>query len=335
MIQPFWGYLSDRLQTVKKMIFWLWILAIISSVALFNSGGSYVLTLCFVLALYFFYQPSMPLLDSISVQSAARRGSSYGSLRLFGSMGYTVVSLSGGLLLAVLGGITKLPYLLWGAWIVPLLLLIFLRDEPAEGEGMNLKALKELFTNKSFLWFLFLVFIISVPHRMNDVMLGLYMKDLGASDAMVGWAWALAAAMEIPVFALLGKYLNRIHEYVLIGIVGILYTIRWFMYYVSDDPWVLLALQAGAAITFAVFWIVCMHYVARILPPQLGATGFSLLSMVYLGLAGMTGGVVGGRLTDLFGGASMYLFATIVSFLGGIMFLATEIISRRRGLRVR
>lgn len=335
MIQPFWGYLSDRLQTVKKIMFWLWILAIISSIALFNSGGSYALTLCFVLAVYFFYQPSMPLLDSISVQSAERRGSSYGSLRLFGSMGYTVVSLSGGLLLAALGGITKLPYLFWAAWVVPLILLLFLRDEPTEGEGMTLKALKELFTNKSFLWFLFLVFVISVPHRMNDVMLGLYMKELGASDAMVGWAWALAAGVEIPVFALLGRYLNRIHEYVLIGIVGLLYTLRWLMYYVSDDPWMLLALQAGAAITFAVFWIVSMHYVARILPPQLGATGFSLLSMVYLGLAGMTGGVIGGRLTDLFGGASMYLFATIVSFIGGILFLATEAVSRRRGLKVR
>lgn len=331
MIQPFWGYLSDRLQTVKKLIFLLWILAIISSVALFNAGGSYALTLCFVLALYFFYQPSMPLLDSISVQSAARRGSSYGSVRLFGSLGYTVVSLSGGVLLAVLGGITKLPYLLWAAWIVPFLLLIFLRDEPAEGEGMTLQSIKELFTNKSFLWFLFLVFIISVPHRMNDVMLGLYMKDLGASDAMVGWAWALAAALEIPAFAMLGKHLHRIHEYVLIGIVGILYSLRWSMYYVADDPWVLLALQAGAAITFAVFWIVAMHYVARILPPQLGATGFSLLSMVYLGLSGMTGGIVGGRLSDLFDGASMYLFAAIVSFIGGMLFLVTEVISRRRG----
>ncbi|AZK46636.1 MFS transporter [Paenibacillus lentus] len=335
MIQPFWGYLSDRLQTVKKIILWLWILAIISSVALFNSGGSYVMTLFFVLAVYFFYQPSMPLLDSISVQSAERRGSSYGSLRLFGSMGYTVVSLSGGLLLAALGGITKLPYLFWAAWVVPLILLLFLRDEPTEGEGMTLKTLKQLFTNKSFLWFLFLVFIISVPHRMNDVMLSLYMKEMGATDAMVGWAWALAAGVEIPVFALLGRYLNRIHEYVLIGIVGILYALRWWMYYVTDDPWMLLALQAGAAVTFAVFWIVAMHYVARILPPQLGATGFSLLSMVYLGLAGMTGGVIGGRLTDLFGGASMYLFATIVSFLGGVLFLGTDALSRRRGWRVR
>ncbi|WMT42131.1 MFS transporter [Paenibacillus sp. D2_2] len=272
----------------------------------------------------------MPLLDSISVQSASRRGSSYGSLRLFGSIGYTVISLSGGLLLVALGGITKLPYLLWAVWVVPFLLLLFLRDEPAEGEGMTLATLKELFTNKSFLWFLFLVFIISVPHRMNDVMLGLYMKELGASDSMVGWAWALAAAVEIPIFALLGKYLHRIHEYVLIGIVGIIYTLRWFMYYVSDDPWVLLALQAGAAITFAVFWITSMHYVARILPPQLGATGFSLLSMVYLGLSGMTGGIVG-ETVRLVRGASMYLFASIASLLGGVLFLATEVLSRRRG----
>lgn len=335
MIQPLWGYLSDRLQTVKKIIFALWILAIISSVLLFNSGGSYVLTLCFVLALYFCFQPTMPLLDSISVQSAARRGTSYGSLRLFGSIGYSIISLSGGLLLAAVGGIGKLPYLLWAVWVIPLLLSLILRDEPAEGEGMTLSSIKELFTNKSFLWFLFLVFIISVPHRMNDVMLGLYMKEMGASDAMVGWAWALAAVVEIPVFALIGKYLHRVHEYVLIGIVGIIYTLRWFMYYVSDDPWVLLALQTGAAITYAVFWITSMHYVARILPPQLGATGFSLLSMVYLGLAGMTGGVVGGRLSELFGGASMYLFASIVSLLGGLLFLATEAFSRRRGWRAK
>ncbi|WP_268238249.1 MFS transporter [Paenibacillus aceti] len=335
MIQPFWGYLSDRLQTVKKLIFCLWILAIISSVLLFNSGGSYTLTLCFVLALYFCFQPTMPLLDSISVLSASRRGISYGSLRLYGSIGYTIISLSGGLLLAALGGIGQLPYLLWAVWVLPLLLLIILRDEPTEGEGMTLASLKELFTNKPFLWFLFLVFIISVPHRMNDVMLGLYMKELGASDAMVGWAWALAAAVEIPVFALLGKHLHRIHEYVLIGIAGIIYTLRWLMYYVSDDPWVLLVLQAGAAVTYAVFWITCMHYVARILPPQLGATGFSLLSMVYLGLAGMTGGIVGGRLSELFGGASMYLFAAITSLLGGLLFLATEVMSRRRGWRAR
>lgn len=330
LIQPLWGYVSDRLRAVKVIIFGLWVLAIASSAVLFNAGTNYGLTLAFVLALYFFYQPSMPLVDSISVQSASRRGIPYGSVRLFGSIGYTAISLTGGALLAQMGGITQLPYLLWAVWIFPLLLLIFLRDEPAEGGGMTLKSLGALFTNKSFLWFLVMVFIISVPHRMNDVMLGLYMKELGASDSMVGWAWALAAVVEIPVFALIGRYMHKIHEFALIGIVGLLYALRWFMYYVTDEPWVLLALQAGAALTFAVFWLVAMHYVARVLPPELGATGFSLLSMVYLGLAGMSGGLIGGWLKDLYGGESMYLFAALAALLGGVLFLVTQYLSRRR-----
>ncbi|WP_301623972.1 MFS transporter [Paenibacillus apis] len=330
LVQPMWGYVSDRLQAVKAIIFVLWILAIASSAVLFHAGSNYVLTLVFVLALYFFFQPSMPLVDSISVQSASRRGISYGSVRLFGSMGYTMISLTGGAILALLGGITRLPYLLWAVWAIPLLLLIFLKDEPAEGGGMTLKSLGAIFKNKSFLWFLVLVFIISVPHRLNDVMLGLYMKELGATDSMVGWAWALAAAVEIPVFALLGRYLHKIHEFALLGIVGLLYALRWLIYYVTDEPWVLLFLQAGAALTFAVFWLVAMHYVARVLPPELGATGFSLLSMVYLGLAGMSGGLIGGSLNDLYGGESMYLFASLVSLIGGVLFLGTHYLSRRR-----
>lgn len=330
LFQPIWGYVSDRFQAVKVIILALWLLAIASSAVLFHAGSNYVLTLIFVLALYFFFQPSMPLVDSISVQSAARRGISYGSMRLFGSIGYTVISLTGGAVLALLGGITSLPYLLWAVWIIPLLLLLFLKDEPAGGSRMTLRSLGAIFKNKSFLWFLVLVFLLSVPHRLNDVMLGLYMKELGATDSMVGWAWALAAVVEIPVFALLGRYLHKIHEFALIGIVGLLYALRWLMYYISDDPWVLLILQAGAAMTFAVFWLVAMHYVARILPPELGATGFSLLSMIYLGLAGMSGGLIGGSLNDLYGGESMYLFASLASLVGGVLFLVTHFLSRRK-----
>lgn len=330
LVQPIWGYMSDRLRTVKVIIFVLWLVAILCSVGLFYVSSGYVGTLCFVLGLYFFFQPSMPLMDSISVQSATKRGSSYGSLRLFGSIGYTLISLTGGTLLVLFGGINKLPYLLWAVWLVPLLLLFFLKDEPAEGAGITLGALRKLFMDKSFLWFLLLVFLMAVPHRMNDVMLGLYMKDLGASDAMVGWAWALAAIVEVPVFALLGKHLHKVHEFTLIGLVGLVYTLRWFMYYVTDEPWVLLGLQAGAAVTFAVFWLVAMHYVARVLPPELGATGFSLLSMVYLGLAGMTGGLIGGTISDTYGGASMYVFAAFASLLAGVLFLATEVRRRRK-----
>jgi PPP family 3-phenylpropionic acid transporter len=327
--QPFWGYLSDRLHTVKRIILLLWALAIACSVGLFVSA-SYGLTLSFVLLMFFFLQPSMPLLDSITVRSVEKRGASYGSVRLFGSLGFTTVSLIGGTVLGLLGGIARIPYLYWATWIVPLLLLIPLRDEPAGGERMSLKTMGQIGRNKAFLWFLVLVLIISVPHRMNDVLLGLYMKQRGASDNMVGWAWALAAIVELPAFALLNRVMRRVHEHSLIGFAALLYSLRWLGYALADDAWTLLALQAGASVTFAVFWIAAVHYTARMLPGHLGATGQSLLAMVFLGLAGIIGGTVGGRLNDAFGGGSMYAFASVTALFAGAGFLATQFAARRR-----
>lgn len=327
--QPLWGYLSDAWQTVKKIVGILWVLAILCSIGLFSST-TYGWTLTFVLLMFFFLQPALPLLDSLTVQSVARRGSSYGSVRLFGSLGFTTVSLAGGTVLAWLGGIEKIPYLYWSLWLFPLLLLIPLRDEQSGSERMTLKTIGTIFRNKSFLWFLLLVLILSVPHRMNDSLLGLYMKQLGASDNMVGWAWALGAIVELPAFLLLNRVLRRTHEFSLIGIASLLFSLRWVGYAVAEDPWLLLALQAGAAVTFAVFWISAVHYTARILPDHLSATGQSLLAMVFLGLAGMLGGVIGGWLNDSFGGGSMYVFASVTAFIAGVGFLGTQFASRRQ-----
>lgn len=315
--QPVWGYLSDRLGKVKN------------SIGLFRSDD-YVTTLVYVTLLYFFWLPSLPLMDSISIKAAERRGSSYGSIRLFGSIGYMTVLLVGGIVLGTRIGISSLSIIFWAAWIIPMLLLLKLRDEPVEGERMTLQSIKPIFKNKSFLWFLVLVFIVSVPHRMHDVMFSLYLMEAGGSNTMVGWSWALAAVAEIPAFALLSRYLYRIREYNLIGLVCLLYTIRWIIYAFTTEPWVMFALQAGAAVTFAVFWITVVHYTVRILPKQLTSTGQSLLAMIFLGFAGISGGSIGGWLKDNYGGSSNHIFAAIVSCIAGIVFLGADFLSRKQ-----
>ncbi|MCA0755529.1 MFS transporter [Paenibacillus sp. N4] len=327
--QPVWGYLSDRLGTVKKIVFLLWSLSILSSIGLFAANG-YGTTLVFVTLLYFFWLPSLPLMDSITIRATERRGKSFGSVRVFGSIGYTVVLIVGGILLGKWLGISNLSFIFWAAWVVPLVLLFKLRDEPASGERMSLQSLKPILKNKSFLWFLLLVFIISVPHRMHDVMFSLYLTEAGGSDSLVGWSWALAAAAEIPAFALLSRYLHRVREFNLIGLVCLLYAVRWLAYAIAKDPWILFALQAGAAVTFAVFWITVVHYTVNILPKQLTSTGQSLLAMVFLGFAGISGGSIGGWLEDRYGGSSMYVFASVVSLIAAIVFFGSETVARRR-----
>ncbi|OGX68135.1 MAG: MFS transporter, partial [Paenibacillus sp. RIFOXYA1_FULL_44_5] len=216
--QPFWGYVSDRLSKVKPIIFILWGLTILSSIGLFTTNGLSTAFL-FVLLLYFFMMPSVPLLDSITITSTMQAGTTYGTVRSWGSFGFSSIAMVSGYLISRIGGTAHIGVLYWGLWVFPLLLLFFLQDEKVNGSRITLSSLKIVLQNRSFLWFLFMIFILIIPHRMNDSLFGLYLHHLGASDKWVGWAWALAALSEIPSFAFAGRFVQRFHELALLGVV--------------------------------------------------------------------------------------------------------------------
>lgn len=329
--QPMWGFISDRFNTVKKIICLLWSLTILSSVGLFYADG-FIWSLVFAMLLYFFMIPAVPLLDSITIQSTQRIGGSYGSVRLFGSMGFTFVALVIGYVIGLIGGIERIQFVYWALWVVPLILLVFLKDEPSVGARISLTTLKSIVRNGQFLWFLFMVFVITIPHRMNDSLLGIHLVDSGASNKMVGWAWALAGASEIPIFALLSKYMHRYHELALLGIVSLLYTIRWILYATVSDPWILLFLQASHGITFAAFWIISVQYAVRLVPVELRSTGQSLLSAVFLGLAGITGGIVGGWINGEWSGSVMYSVGAVLTAVSSLLLFTTHAYYRKNKL---
>ncbi|AFC28811.1 major facilitator superfamily protein [Paenibacillus mucilaginosus 3016] len=329
--QPLWGYLSDRYQTLKLMICALWAMTVLSSVGIFETQG-YPLALLFMLMLYFFMQSSNPLLDTLSIKAAARSGGSYGSIRLWGSMGFTLLAVSSGWILEKLGGLQSIPYLYWSIWVLPFVLLLFLRDDKGSAPRVTLSMFASTFRNRRFLWFLLLIFILMIPHRMNDVLFVLHLRDLGASDTMLGFAWALAAAAEIPTFALLGRYMHKFHELALLGIIAVLYTVRWLLYGSITDPSVLMLLQTMHCITFAAFWIVSVQYAVRLVPPELQSTGQALLSMVFLGLAGITGGSAGGWVKDHWGGSGMYYGGAVLTATAAVLLLGTHAYYRKKGI---
>ncbi|WP_159881337.1 MFS transporter [Paenibacillus puerhi] len=322
--QPMWGYISDRYQALKIILLSLWAMTVISSLGVFGTGG-YFSAFVFMLLLYFFMLSSTPLLDSLSLRVAGQAGASYGSVRMWGSVGYMLMAVSSGLVLQAFGGLQALPYLYWLIWLLPLGVLLLVRDEKSGGDSVvSLSDFTKLLGNKRFLWFLFLVFLLMLPHRMNDSLLALHLKDLGGSDILVGWAWALAAASEIPTFALFGRYLSRFHELALLGVVAVLYTLRWLLFGWIDDPLILTLLQASHCVTFAVFWITAVQYVVRLVPAHLQSTGQSLLSMVFLGLAGIGGGLGGGLVKDWLGGASMYYMGAGIAAAAAVLLLGTH-----------
>lgn len=328
LAQPVWGYFSDR-YSLKKTIRSLWILTIACSVGLFVTEG-YGPAFTFVLLLYFFMLPWNPLLDSLLYQSATRFGRSYGSIRLWGSLGFFVTAIITGALLPYLGGVPNIKWMYWTLGVMPLVLLIFVQDEkPAGGKQVTLQAMLALLSNRRLLWFLVLVFLLTVPHRMNDALFGLHMLDLGASAGTVSAAWAVAACSEMLGFALIGRWAAKYNELALLGLAACMYTLRWAAYALTDSPSLLLLFQASHSVTFAVFWIVSVQYVVRMVPPELRSTGQSLLSAVFLGLAGIAGGSLGGWMKEMWGGGGMYWMGAGFTLLAAVLFFVTQALQRK------
>ncbi|TLS54258.1 MFS transporter [Paenibacillus antri] len=333
--QPVWGYVSDRFQTVKWVLLLLWSLQLLCSIGLFTVTG-FPITLLFTTLLYFFLMPSSPLLDSLTIRSATDAGVSYGTVRMWGSIGFSIFAALSGAILVAIGGVDNLKWIYWGVWLFPMLLAALLKDVKASAPPITLRSLSTVVRSRPLLWFLLLVFVMMLPHRMNDGFLGLHMSDLGASEQMVGLAWSIAALSEVPTFALLHRYLHKVHELALIGVVGLLYVVRWIVYALATDPLLLLVMQASHSITYAVFWVSAVAYVVRIVPNEFRSTGQSILSAMFVGVTGLASGTLGGWIEGWGGYESAYMIGAVVAGIAGVAFLLTHAAQRgtlRRGSR--
>jgi len=328
--QPVWGYISDRLQTVKWVVGALWGCGVVSSIGLFYMDG-FPAKLTFVTLLYFFLMPTQPLLDALTIRTAEEAGISYGSIRMWGSLGFAAAAVIVGGLLVTIGGVENLKWIYWGIWVSPFLLICFLKDVKTTVPPVTFRTLTSVMRNGPFLWFLLFVLIMTLPHRMNDFFLGLYMSDLGASEQMVGLAWAIAALAEGFAFGVFYRLLNKVHDLALLGIVSILYVARWVLYGLAGDPTLLLILQASHAVTFAMFWMAAVSHSVRAVPVEMRSTGQAVLSAVFIGLSGLGAGVLGGELQERGGYEAAYYIGAVLAGIGAAGFLSLHAWNRWRG----
>lgn len=315
--QPFWGYMSDKYQTVKRMLLICVIGLIITSIIFFQMS-----TLTQIIAMgavfYFFTSPIGGLGDSLSQRRADALGISFGSIRTWGSIGFAVSSLIIGNIFSVFGiQYILLPYLFFG--FIALIVCIFLKDVKGTSGKLRFSDLNLLGKNKPFLIFLFLILFLTVAHRANDSYIGLYLTSLGGSESLVGMAWFIGVASEAMVFALAAYWYRKFHPLFFIIVAGVLYTIRWFIYGAVENPLWIVGLQVMHGWTFAVFYMCAFEYITRLIPKILSSTGHLVFFATFFGVSGIAGSILGGALIDGLGGAYLYIVMGIMTLIGTIL----------------
>lgn len=314
--QPFWGYMSDKYRTVKRMLL-ICLFGLLLSSTIFFQMDTLTSFLLMGIVFYFFTSPIGALGDSLAQRRADALKISFGSIRMWGSIGFAISSLVIGKFLSDFGvQYILVPYLICGA--AALLVCFTLTDIKVSTATVELSDIKRLLRNRPFFIFLFFIMFLTITHRANDSFIGIYIAQLGGGEALIGLSWFVGVASEALVFALAGYWFRKYRTLVFIIAAGLIYSIRWFAYSFIDDPFFIVALQGLHGLTFGVFYLSAFQYVTQLIPKVLQSTGHLVFVSVFFGFSGIIGSLLGGALIDSAGGGVLYFSMGAIALLGSI-----------------
>ncbi|MFC5471402.1 MFS transporter [Cohnella suwonensis] len=312
--QPLWGMVSDKTRTIKKVLVFLLAASTIVGMLLYRTEAAWSLVLLVAL-MNVFYLPTDPLVESLNFQTAQRENVGYGSVRMFGALGYACVSLTAGYATKT-WGMGSLSWIFFGMGALSLLLALGLADVKASASRPSLKHLKTfLFQSHTWLFFL-LVLIVAIPHKMNDTFIGLYMEQLGGDIRLTGLSWFVMTLAETVMFAVSSRWIKPGKEASWMAAAAGLYAVRFLLSSMVGSPYVLVALQVFQGFTFVLFYVGAMQYLYRIVPEQWKSTGQTVLTATFFGVSGIVGSSAGGWLIDEYGGEFLYRGMALLALAG-------------------
>lgn len=303
--QPFWGMVSDKYKTIKRVILFTLSASIAIGMLLFTTDHFSFLFLL-VGAMYFFLLPTDPLTESLNYRKAQEHQISFGSVRTFGAIGYATASLIIGWTVDQLG-MDRLAWLFLGYGSLAFVFVLLVSDAAASSKKLSRHELKQFIFYPKTLQFFLLVLIAATPHRTNDSFLGVFVQSLGGSTGAVGQAWFLAAISEVAFFALSARILQKWSEIKLITLATALYTIRYVLCALAPSAEWVVYLQLTQGVTFVIFYTATIQYLYRIIPEEWKATGQTVLAVLFFGISGIIGSIAGGWVFQQFGGGALYM----------------------------
>lgn len=312
--QPFWGFMSDRWKTVKRIL----ILCLSSTLAigfLVFRVDEFILLLPLLYIFFSFMSPAGGLGDSLAQKVSVQRNVSFGSIRMWGSLGFASASLVGGYILSAIG-IVHIYYVFATYIIIALVFTFFAPDSEPSKKPVKLTSAFKLLKDKQLMIFFLFILSISLTHRMNDSFIGLYIVEMGGDESMIGVAWFIGVLTEAVVFAFSVYLFRKFHPLTYISIAASIYVLRWLLMSIAPDPTYVLFIQILHGLSFATFYLKAFQFVSKLVPGELESTGHLLFISVFFGISGVIGSILGGVIINAFDVRSLYTVMFGLSLIG-------------------
>ncbi len=275
----------------------------------------------------FFRAPLSPMADAATVEHARRHGGSYGAVRLWGSVGFLVAALTGGVLLerhgsrvVMLASLAALAGAAVAVWALP--------APPPRRERATLPAAGRLLAHGDFWLFLATVALGQLAHSVYDSFFSLHLAQLGYGGRFIGLAWSVGVVAEIGLLAASGRLIARFGAARLLALAFAVGGTRWLLMAEVRDPALILALQPLHAVTFALYYVtgVTLTREQATVETQTAAQGLFAAAVALGSVLGMP---LAGQLFEHLGARGMFATAGAVA---GLACASALVWARRRRL---
>lgn len=318
LAQPIWGTFSDRAK-YKNTVLMILILGS-SFTILFYRFSINFLYLSLIISCFTLFQTSInPMSDAIALEYTSKTKWKFGHIRLAGTVGYSIMSVTAGVLLTK--NINRMFIIYFIAGLLTFLTVLFLpKTEGHQSKGTKL-AFWSLFKDKRLVLFLSFALVIQITLGYYYTFFSIYYQQLGATKTMIGWSNFIAAMSETPFLLFSHVILKKIETQQALVIAGSAAAVRWLLLGVTVSPFIILGFQLLHGLINIVVTVSLAMYINEYVPKELKSSGQALNGLVCTGIARILGSLMGGYFSDVFGIKNMFLYNSAITFIAVLIFI--------------
>jgi PPP family 3-phenylpropionic acid transporter len=326
---PAWSGLADATQRHRGLLLLAMILTL-AGVFLLSIAPAFGWLILAAMLYAFAVAPVMPLVDNTVVAMLGERRNEYGRQRLWGAVGWGLAAPLAGVLIDRAGlGLAFYGYLLVMAGC-----MVAASRLPVSRATISTRfwsGVRVLLANRRWVIFLATILIGGISLTIELNFLFLFLKDLGAGQALMGLSLTFATLSELPVWFFAGRMIERWGTRRLLIVSLLACALQPLLYSLIRDPWLALPIQLLHGLAFSAMWAAGVAYAAEIAPEGLGATAQGVFTGVAMGLRSALGAVVGGVLYDSVGAVGAFRWGAVAAVIGLVFFLVMSRGSIRPG----
>lgn len=329
-----WGKVSDKLKSIKKVFIFCLTISTITYGILLTARTA--LAIGAILAVDTFFRSGVASLLDIWVVGSTSGDDrvSYGSLRLWGSIGFALVVIFYGRISEGNSVRMLFPYYFFFV-LITLIISLFINYKetpPVRTVNMEEPSQGNLFSNAYYIGFVIFIFMIALPNNPSGTFLPNLLEEVRGNMKQYGLMHSIKAFIEVPFFFFGKKLLEKFGSIKIVIAAALIYTLQHFLFAIAKNPLQVILAQMLSGPAYSLFLMGMLYYIQELAPEGSKASAQTIAGALGNGLGSIFGNFGGGLFIKYIGLRQLYGVGFISNSVTIILFLLSfKIIKQLKG----